>query len=122
MTKKVIGILVLYFIINYFVGMWIAYRERYIAKRKLPKFFNWILFLGRYNKYTLNTIIYQSGIIVTLIISLILLIVFSGETDKQHIVYIFHGRCFLALFLMEAIFIWRVNIWESRKNKKRKLY
>lgn len=103
----------------YFVGISLgALSEKNIARHKLPPFLNWILFFGRFHKYTLNTIIYQSGVVIALVISLVLIIVFSGEVDKQSIVFNLYMKCLVVLFLMEAIFIIRAEILENRKNKK----
>lgn len=108
-----IGGIWFWFIAFYLFGIDMAYREKVFAKYSLPLIIKCILFLGSFNKFTLNTIIYQIALVITTIIMLSICY-FIPSIDKQE-VYSRYRLFMGCIWLIESIYAIKMTIYESRK-------
>jgi len=102
------------FTILYYVGTHVAYRERVIARRRIPKSIKRILFINRasVSRFTLNTIIYQGLLVLTT--AIVLGICFFAPSAEVETICALHIIWMYALFLFEAIFAVRLGLIEQK--------
>jgi len=121
LPRSIIGMVCLRFVGYYMLGLVAVQRERKIARYRLPLTIRRILFLNLSYKYTLNTIIYQVGVILIFIITVIIFIFdffYTLEEYQKYIIYSFFHRCNFVLFIIEVICTTKLNIMERREEKR----
>ena len=90
--------------------------EKKVGKHSLPKILKAILFVGLKYKNTLNTIVYQSGILLNCIISLSLYVI---NGNNRQMIYRWYILWMVILFLFEVIFVGKLHVKEKIERKKR---
>ena len=90
------------FVMFYGLGLSEALKKRYtVRKHSLPKIIKQILFLGTFNKYTLNAIIYQTTIVLMTILNLTF-----GLLGYYNALVIYYVFGFILLFIEGVYLFW----------------
>lgn len=109
-----IGGIWFWFIAFYLFGIDMAYKEKKFAKYSLPLIIKYILFLGSFNKFTLNIIIYQFLLLASTTIALIACY-FVHSIDKQEVYSAYRLFMTCVWIIIEFICVIKVAIYEKRK-------
>jgi|GEM_PF-3889046 len=99
MIAHPIGLIIFLFLFFYVFGLLMVRGEKQVSKRNLPVLLKWLLFLNSRYKLTLNTIIYQSLILILTITALVLCSLVRNELNTVALLY----RKF-------AFFVWFIEI------------
>jgi len=101
------------FTISYLLGVYEAHTKRDSTKYRLPKIIKYILFLGTYNKYTLDIIVYQ---IVLVLMTILALVLGSSENYQIYTIFIIFF-CFWLFTLLVIVAV--LNIVEYIRHKEK---
>ena len=111
MNAPYMVVVIVTFMLYYGAGLSGAQRKRHTVKAyRLPKVIKYILFLGMFDGYTLNIIIYQTSVVFVTITT----VVFAFLGYPQVLMIYF---CFIFVFLIEALYIIALDRVDRKKGQ-----